>query len=197
MQASRRFIQEQQGPGLARVEPSEVADELQALRFAARKGGQGLSQRQVAETYFLEDRQLLARGRASAQKGAHLGDRHRQQVADRLAVELEGQHLVPETFPVAGGAGQRDVGHELHLDGFPTRAAAAFAAAFAGVEREVRRRQAGGLGFFGIAEQVADGVPSAHVERRIRTRGARGRRLVDERDFFVLAVELELAGTLG
>ena len=88
----------------------------------------------VAEADLLEDRELLAGRRPSAEEHAHFRDGHGHEVPHRLAVELKGQHLVPEALAVTGGAGQRHVGDELHLDRLPPCAAAAFTTPFAGIE---------------------------------------------------------------
>ena len=190
VQAGGRFVKEQQCAALARVDLGKVADQLEALGFAPGKRRERLAHRQVAEADFFEAGELGGGRRAFAEELARLSDGHREQVADGLPVVLEAEHLVAEAFPVAGRAGQGDVGDELHLDGLPTRAAAAFAAAFAGVEGEVRGREPGGLRLGRIAEQRADRVPGADVERRIGARCARRGRLVDERDLGRLLVEL-------
>ena len=190
VEASRRFVEEQERAALAGVDLGKVADQLEALRFAAGERRERLAHREVAETDFFEAGQLGGGGRAFAEELARLGDRHREQVADGLPVVLEAQHLVAEAFAVAGRAGQRDVRDELHLDRLPACAAAAFAAAFAGVEGEVRGREPGGLRFRRVAEQRADRVPGADVERRVGARRAGRRGLVDERDLRRFLIEL-------
>ena len=190
VQAGRRFVQEQQRAALAGVDLGKVADQLEALGFAAGERRERLAHREVAETDFFEAGQLGGGGRAFAEELARLGDGHREQVADGLAVIMEAQHLVAEAFAVAGRAGQRDVRDELHLDRLPARAAAAFAAAFAGVEGEVRRREARGFRLGRVAEQGPDRVPGADVERRVGARRAGRGGLVDEGDLRRLLVEL-------
>src|SRR3546814_1399860 len=88
-----------------------------------------------------------------------------------LMFDADFQHLGPEAPPVAIRTAQVYVGQELHLDMLEASAAAGRAAAVAAVEAE----GAGGIAaFFGhgrLREQLADGVESAHVAGRIRTRG--------------------------
>ena len=190
VQAGRRFVEEQQRAALAGVDLGKIADQLEALGFAAGERRERLAHREIAKADFFEAGQLGGGGRAFAEELARLGDRHREQVADGLPVILEAQHLVAEAFAVAGRAGQRDVGDELHLDGLPARAAATFAAAFAGVEGEVRRREARGFRLGRVAEQGPDRVPGPDVERRIGARRAGRGGLVDEGDLRRFLVEL-------
>ena len=110
---------------------------------------------------------------------------------------MEAQHLVAEALTVTGGAGEGDVGDELHLHRLPACAAAAFAAPFASVEGEVRGRETGGFRLGRIAEQCADRVPGADVERRIGARRARRGGLVDERYLGRLLIELHPFQFLG
>ena len=110
---------------------------------------------------------------------------------------MEAQYLVAEALTITGRAGERDVGDELHLHRLPARAAAAFAATFAGVKGEVRGREAGGLRLGRVAQQRADRVPGADVERRVGARRACGGRLVDERDLGRLLIELHPFQFLG
>ncbi len=190
VQAGRGFVEKQQRAALAGVDLGKVADQLESLGFAAGERRERLAHREVAEADFFEAGELGGGGRAFAEELARLGDGHREQVADGLAVIMEAEHLVAETFAVAGRAGQRDVRDELHLDGLPACAAATFAAAFAGVEGEVRGREPGGLRFRRVAEQRADRVPGADIERRVGAGRAGRRGLVDERDLRRLLVEL-------
>ena len=190
VQAGRGFVEKQQRAALAGVDLGKVADQLEALGFAAGERRERLAHREVAEADFFEAGELGGGRRTFAEELTRLGDGHREQVADGLPVVMETEHLVAEAFAVAGRAGQRDVRDELHLDRLPARAAAAFAAAFAGVEGEVRGREARRLGFRGIAEQRADRVPGADIERRVGAGRARRRGLVDQRDLRRFLVEL-------
>ena len=110
---------------------------------------------------------------------------------------MEAQYLVAEALAITGRAGERDVGDELHLHRLPARAAAAFAAAFAGIEREVRGREARGLRLGRVAKQRADRVPSTDIEGRVGARRAGGGRLVNERDLGWLLIELHPFQFLG
>ena len=110
---------------------------------------------------------------------------------------MEAQHFIAETLTVTGRAGESDVGDELHLHRLPARAAAAFAATFAGVKREVRGREARGLCLGRVAEQRPDCVPGADIEGGVGARRARGGRLVDERDLGRFLVELHPFQFLG
>ena len=110
---------------------------------------------------------------------------------------MEAQHLVAEAFAIAGWAGERDVGDELHLHRLPAGAAAAFAATFAGIEGEMRGREARGLRLGRVAKQRADCVPGTDIESGVGARRARGGRLVDERHLGWLLVELHPFQFLG
>ena len=105
VQAGRGFVEKQQRAALAGVDLGKVADQLEALGFAAGERRERLAHREVAEADFFEAGELGGGGRAFAEELARLGDGHREQVADGLAVIMEAEHLVAEAFAVAGRAG--------------------------------------------------------------------------------------------
>ena len=197
VQAGRRLVEEQERARFARINLGKVADQLEALGLATGKSGERLAHREIAEADFFQAGELGGGRCAFAQELTRLGHGHREQVADGLAVIVEAQYLVAEALTITGGAGEGDVGDELHLHRLPARAAAAFAATFAGVKGEVRGREAGGLRLGRVAEQCANRVPSTNIESGVGAWRACGGRLVDERDLGRLLIELHPFQFLG
>ena len=78
MQAGRRFVEEQEGARLTCINLGKVADQLEALGFAAGKSGERLTHREVAEADFFEAGELGGGRRAFAEELTRLGHRHRE-----------------------------------------------------------------------------------------------------------------------
>ena len=108
-----------------------------------------------------------------------LVDFHRQHFADVLAAPRHRERLRIEALAVADVARHLHVGQETHADRAHALALARRATAFAGIEREARRRVAARAGFERAGEQLADRVPHADVSRRTRARRLADRRLID------------------
>ena len=106
--------------------------------------------------------------------------RHVQHVADGLVTEGHVQRVAAEAFAVAGLARQRDVGHELHLDGDGALALALLAAPAGGVEREETGVIAHLLGQLLLGEQLAYLVKGLQIGRGIAARALADGPLVDE-----------------
>ena len=178
------FVEEEE-PGLG-LGVGQPRGQLEALRLAAGEEARRLAEAQVAEADILQRLQRtgdLLMLRETAKKLDGLGHRHFQHVVDGLALEQHAQHVGLEAFAAAGGADERDVAEELHLDALVAKPGAALAAAVVRVEAEGRRAEPRTLGRGRLAEQVADVVPRAEVDDRGRAgRLARGR-LVHHDDF--------------
>src|SRR4029078_1150239 len=103
---------------------------------AARQRGRGLAERQVAEPYGRQHRELvLERGRA-AQVLPRLLDRQVEGLLDVLAAIADLEHLGLVARAVAGLARQQEVGEKIHLDLDDAVALAGLAAPAWNVERE-------------------------------------------------------------
>ena len=110
--------------------------------------------------------------RLTVEEVESLGDRHVQDVADRLAPvqDLEGLAVVARA--VAGLAVDVDVGQEVHLDLDGAVAGAGLAPAALHVEREAALLVAADLGLLGLGEEFADLVEDAGVSGGVRARRA-------------------------
>ena len=162
---------------------AEVADEFQALGFAAGEGVERLTKREVAEADGIErDETLVDFGFVGeeVQGVAHGG---REQVGDGFALPADGQHLGLEAAALADGAGHEHIGEELHLHTLAAEALAVIAAALAAVEGKAGGVEAGRLGGGRGRVEFADEFPGLGVERGIRARRAAQRRLINQHDF--------------
>ena len=93
---------------------------------------------------------------------------------------FEGGEVIALSF--AFGAGEVEVGEELHFDFFEAVAETAFAATSAGVEGEEARLEAGGFGIGGEGEELSDGFEGSEVDGGGRLGGFGEGSLVDELD---------------
>ncbi len=109
-------------------------------------------------------------------------DRHVEHVRYRLALEQHLQRLAVVALALAGGAGDVDVGQEVHLDLDDAVALAGLAAAALDVEGEAAGLVAARLGLGQAGEPFADWRERAGVGRGVGARGAADRRLVDVDD---------------
>jgi hypothetical protein len=162
---------------------AEVADELEALGFAAAEGIERLAEGEVAETHGFERGEAALDGGVRGEKRQGIVDAGVQQIGNGTTVPLDGENLGLETAAVADGTRDKDVGKKLHLDAFVAESLAVVAAAVAAVEGKARRAEAGGLRGGRGGVQLADEFPRLGVERGVGARRARERRLVDEDDF--------------
>ena len=101
---------------------------------------------------------------------------------DRAPCQLDLQDVRLEAPPFALRATHIEIAQELHLDLLETGAAAAFATAAAGVERESARGQALRHRFGQSREEFPHPIINAEVKNRRRTRSAGKRRLIDHHD---------------
>ncbi len=129
-----------------------------------------------------------------------VGDTGGEEVGDGAFVPFDREHLGFEAAGFADGARDEDVGEKLHLDALVAETLTMIAAAVTAVEREARGAEAGRLRGGRGSEQIADEFPGLRVERGIRARSARQRRLIDEDDFGKRGVardRLDRSGVLG
>jgi len=87
-----------------------------------------------------------------------------------------------EAGAIALGAGEVEVGEELHFDFLEAVSGAALAAAGAGVEGEVAGGEVVGFGGGGLSEELADVLEGAEEDGGGGARGAGEGGLVDEFD---------------
>ena len=176
------------GLGLGRL--GQEARELEALGLAARQRGHGLAQLHVFKAHIddglqgADDLAVLGeqQGRLGHGELQHIGhvELARLQLAGRVALDRDFQDLGAVARAVAVGAAQVDVGEELHLHMLEARAAAGGATAVAAVEAELGGRVAALARQRRNGEQLADGVPGAHVAGRVGARRLADGRLVHE-----------------
>ena len=153
--------------------------QLDALSFAARKGGGGLPETQVSEADFEQRVQLPRYDRHRRKEAVRLGRGHLQHLVDRSPLVKDVERLAVVAFAVADVAGYVDVGEEMHLDLDDPVALASFAASALHVERETPGIVAARARLGHAREQLSDRREQARVRRRIRARRAADRALVD------------------
>src|SRR5690349_22506439 len=130
----------------------EVRGELQALRFAAGKGGGGLAEPQIAETDFVENAQFRNDLGHTHEKSQRLTHRQLQHFVNVFSAITNFKHAALEPRAAALFANQLDVGEKLHLYGDRAVALAGLAAPAGNVEREMAGRVATALGVGCIGE---------------------------------------------
>src|SRR5512137_809082 len=114
MEADRRLVEQVEGPLVLLVD--KMVGELDALELAAGEGRGRLSELEVAEADLDEGIELPGDLGPAGEEEAGLGDAHRQDVVDRLAVPADLQDLLLEALALARVADEADVRQELHLD---------------------------------------------------------------------------------
>ena len=156
--------------------------QLHALRLAARQRGRRLAELDVAQADVDQRLQLARQRRHRLEQLQRVLDGHLQHVVDVVALVEDLQRLAVVALAVADVAGHVDVGQEVHFDLDQAVALAGFAAAAAHVEAEATRRVAARARFRHLCEQFAQRREQSGVGRRIGTRRAADRRLVDVDD---------------
>ncbi len=174
VQASGGFVKDKKGGLRASSAGTQDAGELQALRFAARQGGDALAQRQVPESHVCQGLQFLGDGlclvvRSEPRDGVVHG--HRKNVRNASAFpcvarkpELYFQRLRPESRAAAFRAFDHDVAQELHFDALDACAVAHGAAARSVVEAEPRAVVAAVHSGGRACKELADVFKGADVE---------------------------------
>jgi hypothetical protein len=160
----------------------EVGGEFDALGFAARERGGGLSETDVAEADLVEDVKLVDDLWVAGEVDECLLDGHVEDVVDVLAFVADVEDGGFVACSVTFFAGEFDVGEELHLDGDGAVAFADVAAAAGDVEGEVSGAEAAALSVWLGGEEGADVVEGFDVGDGVGSRGAADCGLVDEDD---------------
>ena len=180
MQSRRWLIQDvQRAAGLAF---GKFARQFDALGFAAGKRRRGLPQRYVAESHVHQRRKLLLNLGNVFQEFKRLGARQVQYVADRMSLVAHGERLGIVAATAAHFAHHINIGKKIHFDAPQAVALASFAAPAFHVEAEAARAVAALARLREHGKQVADGRKHSGVGRRVRTRRAANRRLIDLND---------------
>ena len=179
MQPGGRLVQDVQS--LARPLLDQLARQLDPLRFAAGKRRRGLAELDVIEPDVVQ----------GLKHAGDLGDVgevlegllhvHVEHVADAVALEPDVEGLAAEPFALADRARHPDVGEEVHLQTVRAVAVAGLAPAARTATLKLNRPGSVSAGFrLGkLREQVADLVEQLDVRRRVGTRRAADRRLID------------------
>ena len=177
MQPGGRLIQDIER--LARPFFHQLARQLDPLRLAAGKRRRGLPQLDVIETDVVQG---LQHPRDLGDVGEMLEgflNVHVEHVADAAALESHVQRLAAKPLALADRAGHPDVSEEVHLQAVRPVAVASLAPAPRDVEAEPPRRIAASFRIGQPREQIADLVEQLDVGRRVRSRRAADRRLID------------------
>ena len=186
VQAGGRLVEdEQRGHSLLLT---EVIGQFDALVLAARKGGGGLPQFDVAQAHILQGFHLFHYFHllVCCEELNSLIDSHVHYVISIDTLELHLQDVALETLAVTGFTFQHEVVHKLHLHGHRTLAFALLAAASLGVEREVSRSVAHLFGQLLSGQQFANLVPGTDVRHGVRAGGSADGVLIDEIDMLDL-----------
>ncbi len=174
-----------------------MGGELDALGFAARKGGGGLAEADVAEADLVENVELVDDPGMAGEVGEGLLDGHVEDVVDVLVAVLDLEDGGFVTGSVAFFAGELDIGEELHFDGDGAVALADVAAAAGDVEGEHAGGETAALGVWLRGEEGADVVKGLDVGDGVGARGAADGGLVDEDDVVEVPGAGELAVEMG
>ena len=158
---------------------AEFGRELHALRLAARERGRRLSELDVAEAHVAQALEHAPDLRVRLEEADRVLDRRLEDVGDRLAAVADLERLARVALPLAGLAGDEDVGQEVHLDLLDALALARLAAPALHVEREAAGLVSADLRLGNERPDAADLVEDARVGRGVRPRRAADRRLVD------------------
>ena len=178
MEAGGRLVEDVEG--LAGAAASELGGELDALGFAAGESSGGLAEFNVAEADFLDGFELREDGGDVGEELDGFVDSHVENLGDILpfVFDLEGFVVVAAT--VASGAGDVDVGEEMHLDFVDAVALTGFAASALNIETEAAGLITAKFSFGLMGEKLADLVKDASISRDVGARGAADRGLIDD-----------------
>lgn len=194
METGGGFVEDEELSGFGRCGGrGEELAEFEALGLAAGEGVEWLAELEVAETDLDEGREefdnlLMALGVGGRQAGGFcvkvdgIDDGEMEDVVDGFSeiVEIQGGGFV--TLAVAIGAGDVEVGEELHLDFFKAVSGATVAAAGPGVEGEEASGQLANLGLGCAGEKLANRIEGSEENSGGGARGAGDGGLIDEFD---------------
>src|SRR6185503_18088910 len=152
----------------------------------------------VAEPPAFERRHFLADGGYGAEEIGRLGNRHIEDIGDRLVLEFDFQRLTIVALAVALVAGDIDIRQKVHLDLENAVTLAGLATAALHIEREPPRLITAGFRFRQAREPVANGSESPGIGCRIGSWRSPDRRLVDVDDLVEMlqAVDAIMFGSL-
>ena len=155
-------------------------------------GVRGAIERQIAQSHLLQRHDLVADVTFIPEKFKGFVDTELQYVMYRLFPVSDFQHLLFESSPSAGFAGEVHVGEKLHLDPYDAFALARFAASSRDVEGKVTGRVASRPRVLGGREDLAHRVKRLEIRDRIGARRAPDRGLVNIDDFVEMLQSLQL-----
>src|SRR5215813_2531871 len=118
MQASGGFVENVECA--ASLALGEFASQLDALRFAAGKRGGGLAKLDVAEADFDDGGELLLDLRNVFEKLERVSRLQIENVADRMALEADGERFGIVAAAAADFAGDVNVRKKIHFDATQT-----------------------------------------------------------------------------
>ena len=133
----------------------------------------------VSEPDVVERLELDRDVRHRREEVVRLGDRHLEDVGDRLALEVDLERFAVVALALADLARHVDVREELHLDLQDPVALAVLAATALDVEAEAAGLVAADARLGDAGEELADRAEQAGVRRRVRARRPADRALVD------------------
>ena len=136
----------------------------------------------VAQAHVDKRLQLLLHLRNVFQNRQGIGNRHLQQIGDRVPVVLHGQRFVVVAAAAADLAQHVDVGQKIHFDAALALTLARLAAPAGDVERKSSRLIAALARLRQHGVEIANRGEHAGVSRRIRARSAADGRLIDAND---------------
>ncbi len=181
VEASGWFVEDIEG--LAGAAASELGGELNTLGFAAGESGGGLAELNIAETDFLNGFELRENSGDVDEEFNSFINRHVENLGNIFPFVLDFEGFVVVAAAVASGAGDVDVGEEVHFDFVDTVALAGFAASTLNIETETAGFITAKFSFGLMGEKLADLVKDAGISRDVRAGGAADRGLVDDDTF--------------
>ena len=146
VEARRRLVKDKQR-GILLLLSDEVG-QLHALVLTTGEGRGTLSQPYVSQSHVSKWLETFCHQSLPMlpEEVDGLCHRHVEHVVDVLAMKAHVEHLALEALAVAGFAGEREIGHKLHLDRDHARSLTLLAASALGIEREILGREAHLLG---------------------------------------------------
>src|SRR5450432_397601 len=163
-----------------------MPNELEPLRFSAGKRVQRLTEPQITEAHFLEDRERLREPLRLADPGKEfdrLAHGQFEQIVNRAPLQFDLQDMRLKAAAFAFRATHVKIAQKLHLDFFETGSAATLTPAAARVEGKSAGCQALRHRFRQRGEKLAHTIVNSEVKNRRRPRRAREWRLIDHYDF--------------
>ena len=176
VQARRRFVK--QVKRLSRTRTAQLRSNFNALRLSPAERCRRLAQSEVAEAHFQQQVQRLCH-RDVLEEFRRIGDAHVENFGDVLALEINFTRRIVKALAAAHFASHLHAGQNVHVDDFHASAFARIATSALHVETETALAVPANFAFFHAREKVAHVVPNLGVRRRIASRRAANRRLVD------------------